>query len=306
MSQRPLGKEIKYTTLYWFVKFLIFASNKLPRGWWLAFCGFLGKLAYAFSPRNRDLALVHLGLVYGREKSLREINELCKNFFVMLGKNAGDVLRSTTMRSLEDILKVVEVHHYENFERAYAKGKGVIFITGHIGAFDMMVTYMSLRGLKPYVIGAPLKDERLNDLMFAHRNAFGAVAVERGKEMVRLFKALKLGGSVAMLIDVDTRVKSRFVEFLGMPAATPVGASILAMKTGAAVVPMFIHLREDGRQQIDIFPEVPVKTDGDEEADLVENTQRFTRTIESYIRQHPTQWTWMHERWKTKPGEEER
>jgi len=306
MAKRPIGKEIKYTALYWFVRFLIFVSNKMPRKWWLAFCGSLGKLAYAFLPRNRELAMVHLGMVYSREKSPNEIKAICREFFVMLGKNAGDVLRSTAIRGLGDIEKVSTVNNYGNFERAYAKGKGVLFITGHIGAFDLLVTYMSLRGMKPYVIGTPLKDERLNDLMFQHRNAFGAVAVEKGKEMVRLFKALRTGGSVAMLIDVDTRVKSRFVNFLGMPAATPVGAAILAMKTGAAVVPMFIHLNEKGLQEIDVFPEVEVKTDGDEESDMVENTQRFTRVIESFVRQHPTQWTWMHERWKTRPGEEVR
>jgi len=141
-------------------------------------------------------------------------------------------------------------------------------------------------------------------LLFNYRNAYGAVAVERGRETLRLIKALKTGGSVAILIDQDTKVKSRFVDFFGMKAATPVGAAILAMKTGAAVVPTYIFLGEDNKQHMHILPEIPLVLTGDEENDMLTNTQNYTRFIEEQIRQHPTQWVWMHERWKTKPGEE--
>ena len=107
-----------------------------------------------------------------------------------------------------------------------------------------------------------------------------------------------------MLIDQDTRVKSRFVNFFGKPAATPVGATVLAMKTGAAVVPTYIHLGGDWKQHMYILPEIPMRDSGDEEEDVVYNTQVLTNFIEDTIREHPDQWVWMHERWKTKPGEE--
>jgi KDO2-lipid IV(A) lauroyltransferase len=164
---------------------------------------------------------------------------------------------------------------------------------------------MALRGLKPNIIGTPLKDERLNDLLFNYRNAYGAVAVERGKETLRLLKALKSGGSAAILIDQDTKVKSRFVPFFGTPAATPVGAAILAIKTGAAVVPTYVCLDEsDWKQHMHILPEIPTIITGDDEYDMVENTKVYTKFIEDTIRKYPTQWVWMHERWKTRPGEE--
>jgi len=248
--------------------------------------------------------ILHLGLAFGREKSMREILDLSKLTFKMLGKNAGDVLRARNVKSLDDLNKFLETHGVENFESATAKGKGVIFLTCHLGAFDLQITNMALRGLKPNIIGTPLKDERLNDLLFNYRNAYGAVAVERGRETLRLIKALKTGGSVAILIDQDTKVKSRFVDFFGMKAATPVGAAILAMKTGAAVVPTYIFLGEDNKQHMHILPEIPLVLTGDEENDMLTNTQNYTRFIEEQIRQHPTQWVWMHERWKTKPGEE--
>lgn len=304
MENRPVTKRIKYSVVYYFVRFLIFIANLMPRRMWLSFCGMLGRLAYFFAAKTRELSIIHLGYAYGREKSMREILQMSKKMFVMLGKNAGDILRARAVRTLADLDRFISVHGYENFEQATIKGKGVIFLTCHLGAFDLQITVMSLRGLKPNIIGTPLKDARLNELLFDYRNAYGAVAIERGKETLRLIKALKTGGSVAILIDQDTKVKSRFVDFFGTAAATPVGAAILAMKTGAAVVPTYIYLGEDGMQHMYLLPEIPLVISGDEEKDMITNTQNYTRFIEEQIRKHPEQWVWMHERWKTRPGEE--
>lgn len=227
---------------------------------------------------------------------------MAKRTFVMLGKNAGDILRSSRkVKSLKDIEKILVTQGLENFEAAQAKGKGVIFLTCHLGAFDLQVTNMAMRGLNPNIIGTPLKDKRLNDLLWEYRNAHGAIAIERGKETFRMIKILKSGGSVALLIDQDTKVKTVFVDFFGMPAATPVGATVLAMKTGASIVPTYIYLAEDGLHHMHILPEMPMRISDDEESDIVFNTQLLTNFIEEQIRKHPEQWVWMHERWKTQP-----
>jgi len=304
MENRSLKKRLKYTSLYYFIRFLIFASNLLPRKVWLAFCGWLGKISYAVSPKPRERVIYHLGLAFGKEKSTSEILTLSKRVFVMLGKNAGDILRSLKVRTLTDLDKFLITHGIENYEKAFAKGKGVMFLTSHLGAFDLQITNMALRGLNPSIVGTALKDERLNQLLWQYRNAYGAVAIERGKESVRLFKVLKSGGSIAILIDQDTKVKSRFVDFFGMQAATPIGATVLAMRTGAAVVPTYIYLDEKGMQNMHILPEIPLVITGDEEKDLITNTQNFTTFTEQIVREHPDQWVWMHERWKTRPGEE--
>lgn len=304
MEKRPLRKRIKYFALYWFVRFLLAFSNALPRRWWLAFCGFLGKIAYATSPPTRERVIRHMGLAYAGELSTRQIVDLARRVFVMLGKNAGDIFRSSQVRSRAQLDKFLVTHGYEHFEAANAKGKGVIFLTCHLGAFDLQITNMAMRGLQPNIIGTALKDARLNELLVEYRNAHGAIAIERGKETFRLIKALKSGGSVAILIDQDTKVKSRFVQFFGMQAATPVGAAVLAMKTGAAIVPTIVHLGSDHKQHMEIFPALPVVVTGDDEKDMVENTQVFTDFIEQQIRRFPDQWVWMHERWKTRPGQE--
>jgi Kdo2-lipid IVA lauroyltransferase/acyltransferase len=299
--RKRIRRRIKYSFLYYFVSFLIRISNRMSRARWLTFCGNLGKVAYALAVKSKARTIHHLTLAFGQEKSADEIKRISRDVFVMLGKNVGDILRHMQVSSLEDLNGFVEMKGFENFEKANARGKGVIFVACHMGAFEFQITSMALRKLNFMVIGTPLSDKRLNDLMWNHRNRNGTNAVERDKATFPMLKVLKSGGSVALLMDQDTRVKSTFVNFFGMPAHTPIGPALLALKTGAAVLPAFSHLGEDGKQHIEILPEIPLQRTGNEEEDIRLNTQRYTNVIEDRIRQHPSQWVWMHERWKTKP-----
>ncbi|MBX2970889.1 MAG: lysophospholipid acyltransferase family protein [Cyclobacteriaceae bacterium] len=301
---KKIRRKIRYPLILGLVRFMIFISRLFPRKTWLALCGFLGGMAFHVASRSRKLATKHLKMAYGKEKSEAEIKAIAKQVFVMMGKNAGDIIRAFKVHTLEDFNKIRVVHGVEIAERAFAKGKGVIFLTAHFGAFEFVATELAFRGYKPLIIGTPMKDERLTNLLWEQRNKLGASAIERGKETVRLIKSLKSGGTIAILIDQDTRVKSVFVDFFGMPCATPIGATLLALRTGAAIVPIFYHLREDGMQEANFYPEVELTITGDEETDMRVNTQRLSDVIEAEIRKHPAQWLWLHERWKTKPGEE--
>src|SRR6478609_280059 len=298
---KSLKRKVKYRLIYYLVKFLISISNWMPRSTWLAFCGWLGKIAGMFAVKSRELAVRHLTLAFGKEKTKEEIEKLSRDMFVMLGKNAGDVLRATNISSLPELEKFVVMKGMEHYETADKKGKGVVFVACHLGAFEFQITSMALRKFNFMVIGTPLKDKRLNDLMWNHRNKNGTNYVERDKATFPMLKVLKAGGCVALLIDQDTKVKSTFVDFFGIPAATPVGVALMAMKTGAAVLPAFSHLGTDGLQHIEILPEIPMRLTGNEEDDIQYNTQVYSRCIEDRIRQYPEQWVWMHERWKTKP-----
>lgn len=294
-------RKVRYSVVYRFVRFLIALSVAMPRVAWLRFCGFLGKVAYYFATETRTLTQRHLSIAYKNEKTASEIKKLSRKVFEYLGKNTGEMLRATRVKNLAQLEEFLIVSGYENFIQANAKGKGVIFLTCHLGAFDLQVSTMALKGLNPNIIGTPLKDERLNELLWDYRNKYGAVAIERGKETFRLIKVLKSGGSVALLIDQDTKVKSTFVNFFGRLASTPVGVTVLALKTGAAIVPTYVHLRADWKQHMQILPEVSLSITGDDERDVQENTQMLTDLIENIIRRHPEQWVWMHERWKTRP-----
>jgi len=301
---KKFRRKIRYPVILALVRTMIFISRLFPRKAWLGLCGFLGGVSYWFARRSRKLAIRHLTMAYGKEKAEKEMKGLARQVFVKTGKNAGDSMRAFKIDSLTDFDKIRVVNRAEIAEQAFAKGKGVIFLTAHFGAFEFVATELAFRGYKPLIIGTPMKDKRLTNLLWEQRNKLGASAIERGKETVRLIKTLKTGGTIAILIDQDTRVKSVFVNFFGIPCATPIGATLLALKTGAAIVPMFYHLREDGMQEANFYPEVELLITGDEETDMKVNTQRLNDVIETEIRKHPAQWLWLHERWKTKPGEE--
>ena len=222
----------------------------------------------------------------------------------MIGMNAGDLIRGYKISEYDEFKKIVVLKGEEHLNNALAKGKGVMALVSHLGAFEFTATEFSFRGLKPLIIGTPVKDKKLNDLLWSQREKLGATAVERGKDTLKVMKNLKAGGTMMILIDQDTKVKSRFVNFFGKPCATPVGAAIIAMKTGAAVVPTIIHLREDLIQEINCYPEIPMTITGNDEEDMIVNTQKMSDATETEIRKYPAQWLWMHERWKTKPGQE--
>lgn len=242
-------------------------------------------------------------MAFGKEKSAREIIGLSHDVFKMMGKNAGDIFHGFRVSDMESFKKFTDIRGSEIANAAVASGKGVIFFSGHVGAFELIATELSLEGYKPLVVGTAMKDERLTNLLWSHRNKLGAYTIERGKETMRLIRTLKAGGTFGILIDQDTKAKSVFVNFFGIPCATPIGATVLAMKTGAVLIPMFFHLREDGMQEVNYYPEVELTLTGNDQEDLVVNTQKLTDIIEREIRKHPAQWVWMHERWKTKPGE---
>lgn len=303
MTWKKFRRKVRYSFLYIVVRILIVVSGAVPRKIWLSLFGFLGGIGYYTATYSRKVAINNLTLAYGQEKSEQEIRALAKKVFVMIGKNGADIIRSYRITSRDTYERLRVITGVEHLEMAYAKGKGVIFLTAHLGAFELCATEMAVRGYKPLIIGTAMKDERLTELLWRQRSKLGASAIERGKETVRLIKTLKSGGTVAILIDQDTRVKSVFVDFFGKPCSTPIGAAVLALKTGAAVVPVFLHLREDGMQEVTCYPEVELEQTGNEEQDVLANTQKFTGIIESEVRKYPEQWLWIHERWKTRPNE---
>lgn len=301
---KKIKRIIRYNAIYGTIKVMIFVSRLMPRKTWLKLCGNLGELAYYISTRSRALTKKHLAFAYGSEKSEAEIKALSKEVFRMMGMNAGDLMRAYNIDDYDEFKKIVVIKGEEHLNAAIAKGKGVMALVSHLGAFEFTATEFSFRGLKPLIIGTPVKDKKLNDLLWKQREKLGAVGVERGKDTLKVIKNMKAGGTMMILIDQDTKVKSRFVNFFGKPCATPVGAAIIAMKTGATVIPTIIHLRDDLVQEINCYPEIPMVNTGDEEADMIENTQRMSDATEREIRKFPSQWVWMHQRWKTKPGKE--
>jgi KDO2-lipid IV(A) lauroyltransferase len=303
VDNRPFLKRLKYTLLFWLVKGLIFITEKLPRSVVYFVYGSLGRIAYYFAGKSRDKAIENLTIVFGKQKTHKEIKGIAKKMFLNLGKNLATVMRVFPMENLDQLYKQVRIVGKENLDAAYAKGKGVVLLTAHIGAFEILGTFIGLN-YKSIMVGTKLKDPRLDALIVASRSKGGSKYVHRGENTLQLMRSLKEGRVMIILIDQDTKVKSRFVEFMGVPAATPIGATMIALKTGADIVPVVVQMDAFDNQTITCMPALEVTRSSDAEQDLLDNTLRMNQAIDAFIRKDPSQWVWMHDRFKTKPGQE--
>jgi KDO2-lipid IV(A) lauroyltransferase len=198
---------------------------------------------------------------------------------------------------------VVVLDGEENFEAARRRGKGVLFLTGHMSAWELAPFAHALYGHPLQFLVRPIRNRRVDELINSYRCLSGNQPIEKNKSARMIFKVLNDGGTVGILSDHNTSLEEGvFVDFFGVPASTTSGLARIALRTGAAVVPGFLFW--DTAQKVyrlRFEPAVELARSDNEEADVRENTARFTRVIEDYIRAHPDQWLWVHKRWKTRP-----
>jgi KDO2-lipid IV(A) lauroyltransferase len=296
-----LKKRVKNWLLYNLITSIIFVLNSLPRKSSISLGRFLGKLAYFIIADARKRTQNNLKIAFGQEKNPRELRRLALNVFENVGKNVVDAVRLKNMKwnQIEGITKVEGLEYFDN---AYKVGKGVIALTGHIGNFELLGAYFSLKGYKVSVIGRELYDPRLDALLVESRESVGLENIPSSASVKQVIRALRSGRALGVLADQDSsRVRGVFVDFFGRPARTPVGPVLLAYKTQSPIVPMAIVRDENDRYKIIVKKPVELVFSGNKEKDLIETTQNYTRVLESIIREYPSQWLWMHDRWKSKP-----
>ncbi len=203
----------------------------------------------------------------------------------------------------ENIARIVTVEGAENFECARSRGKGVLFLTGHMSAWELAPFAHALYGHPLHFLVRPVANRRVDELVNSYRCLSGNAPIEKNRAARAILKVLGEGGTVGVLADHNTALEeSVFVNFFGVPASTTSGLARLALRTGAAVVPGFLRWDPPSRKYILGFaPVVELSRSGDEESNVIENTARFTKVIERFIRAHPDQWLWVHKRWKTRP-----
>lgn len=299
---RPFKKRVKYFFIHAGLQCIIAICKVAPRDTLLKICGKLNLITYRLIPKERKRTIQHLTLAFP-EKSQQEIVAMSRSVYYDLGRNFGEYLRGIRRKKIAYYESILRVNGWDHLEQAIAKGKGVIMITGHMGAFELCASYIALKGVPLTVASTALKDPKLNSILVHSRESKGIRNVPRGSSSFTLLKALKKGETIGLLIDQDTKVKSVFVPFFGEECATPVGPALLALKTGAPVIAMGIHLAKDGKQELNVLPEIKFNYSGNEQIDLVDHTALLNQTIEDLIMMAPTQWVWMHQRWKTKRKE---
>lgn len=260
----------------------------------------VGRLAAVLARGERRKALASLARAFP-EKSQAERDALMRACFRHLGRMALELVCVKQLDADVDAWVDWTQESRAAFDAALARRKGVVFVTGHVGNWELLARRAGLAGYPVFTIAREASDPRTTALIERFRASGGVKPIWRGrpsaaKEMLRTLKA---GHFLGLLIDQDTKVQSVWVPFFGHPAKTPRAAADLALRTGAAVLTGFCHRVGPHRYRIEMR-EVPVPP-GDDDAAVTALTATLTRAIEDAIRAHPEQWVWMHERWKSTP-----
>jgi Kdo2-lipid IVA lauroyltransferase/acyltransferase len=241
------------------------------------------------------------------EKSLNERRRILLGVFTSLGRQLAELCQFPRYTA-ENIDDVVVYDGLENYERAYARGKGVLFLTAHFGGWELSAFAHSLHGHWLHVVMRPMDNPYLDRLLQSYRTMHGNKVVPKDDFVRGLLAAMRAGETVGILMDTNmTPPQGVFVDFFGIPACTASGLARMALRTDAAVVPGFTIWDEAlGKYRLRFDPAIELVRTGDLEADIVANTQKFNNVIEEYVRQYPEQWLWVHRRWKTRPEGEAR
>jgi KDO2-lipid IV(A) lauroyltransferase len=284
---------------YLLLKGVSFFINLLPEGFAL-WCGKqLGNILFHLDWERRKVALENLHLAFGKEKSKEEVLATARGTFQNLGMMAIEFFRIPKM-DVETFKKRVKIEGLEEALRLLEKGKGGLLLLSHFGNWEMMGIMSKLIGEPIMVIAKPMKkNRRIDQFITKIRNAAGLEVVSSIKASRIVMKALSQNRVVGILIDQRAkRSEGIWADFFGKKAPTTPALAVLAMKTGAPVVPVFMVRDGFGKHRMIIQNALELVHTGDIKKDVETNTQLFNHTLESMIRQYPDQWFWVHRRWE--------
>jgi KDO2-lipid IV(A) lauroyltransferase len=273
----------------------------LPRGMARVVGAGIGALAWGIVPRLRSVGLRNLELSFPEWTEKQRLSVLRR-----LYRNLGWLLAEFCQMPKYTRENTRSFFRYDGLERYLAardKGRGVLIVTGHLGAWELSSFYHSLMGYPMSMVIRRLDNAKVDGLVNNIRCLHGNRVLHKDDFARGLLGAMRQGETVGILMDTNmTPPQGVFVPFFGKLACTASGLARVALKTGAAVLPGFMLWEEAEQKYVLHFgEEIVFERTGDDEADAVANTAKCTAAIEAYVRRYPDQWLWVHRRWKTRP-----
>lgn len=245
--------------------------------------------------RNLELAMPELG-----SKQRRRI---IKGVFRNLGRLLGEFSQFPKLDACA-ISQIVIYDGFENYAAALERRRGVLFLTGHFGAWELCAFAHGAYGHALNFLARPLDNPLLEKLVNSYRCLSGNRVIDKNDAARAVLESLRRGQAVGFLIDINVlREEGVFCDFFGVPACSSTGLAVIALRTGAPVVPGFLIWDERiKKHRLRFEPELEIIKTGDFKRDVYLNTARFNQIIEEHVRRHPDQWLWIHKRWKTRPA----
>jgi Kdo2-lipid IVA lauroyltransferase/acyltransferase len=280
---------------------LVRGLGALPRPWARAAGAGLGALAFVLTGRLRRTGERNLQLAYPASDHAwrkRVLRQLYRNLGVHLAEFC--VMSRYTQEGTRGLVRYAGLEYYL---AARDQGRGVLVVTGHLGLWELSSFYHSLMGYPMSMVIRRLDNPLVDRLVNGIRCLHGNTVLHKDDFARGLLGAMRRGETVGILMDTNmTPPQGLFVDFFGVPACTASGLARVAMRTEAATLPGFLTWREEEKKYVLEFGEpLELVRTGNDEQDIVTNTQICTTAIETWVRRFPEQWLWVHRRWKTRP-----
>jgi len=300
-TKRMLGRKIGSVLM----RIFAVLTGVLPY-WWSYFLGKgAGSIMYHFVVRYKKIALESLTTAFP-DKPLDERQAIAKQSVIYMAQGALEVFYCIKKRRLLDDGVRIEGRRY--LDEALKQKKGVIGLTAHFGNFPLMTIKLAREGYPVNAIARPMRDPDAGDFIYNLRHTFGFKMIfsQPRKEIVaKTLRALRDNELILIQMDQNFGEGGVWVDFFGKLAATPIGPIVFALRTDAVVVPVFIRHEGYGRHCIEILPAQPLIKTADSDETVLLNAAQFSKIIESQIRKHPSEWGWIHRRWKSQPSAEQ-
>jgi KDO2-lipid IV(A) lauroyltransferase len=296
--------SMRETLEYWLVVLVARALGVMPRGLARLIAGFLAIAVYGALGRLRRVGVRNLELAFP-ELSAKARRDILRGTYRSLAWQLVEFCRMAgyTAENSRAELRTEGLEHYVS---ARARGKGVLVVTGHLGAWELSSFYHSLMGYPMGMVIRRLDNRRLDDYVNGIRCMHGNRVLHKDDFARGLLTAMRAGETVGILMDTNMRPpQGVFVDFFGHQACTASGLARVALKSGAAVLPGFMVWEKAERKYVLRFgPELEFRQTGDADADARAATQVCATVTEEWIRRYADQWLWIHRRWKTRPAGE--
>ena len=286
--------------VYWLFRLTILLMRPLPL--WLGYrvAAVVAEICYHFFRRQREALNANLSWVL-QERDPRVVDAVARRAFRNFGKFVIDFIHFPVM-TREEVRRRLVFRQWEDLDEVARSGRGVLMVTMHFGVWDLGAAALAAYDYPINAIADSFAYPKMNDLVHGSREKLGVRIIPRERVGLGVFRALRRGEMLAMLIDVPPPDQTIVVDFLGAPAEVSAAPARLALRTGAWVVPAVV-LRGPGRDWL-IRPIIDIRAvryqpTGDEETDVRALTQLIMRALERYVREYPEQWFIFRRVWPT-------
>jgi len=280
----------------------------MPRSLAIQILDALAALVYRCDAAHRHIARVNLKIAFPELKP-HECDQIARKSFQCIARNLLEISRLPllTRSNISTLVEYDSISGLNNYEAARSRGKGILYLTGHFSAWELLPAAHALHGYPLDFVTRPLDNIFLERYLLRIRECTGNRVIYKKDSAKGILRSLKYAGAVGILMDQNTGTfDGIFSEFFGLPATTITSAALFALRTDATVLPGYLTPMKDNRYKIKFLPPHDLIRTGDIDQDIQLNVRAFNAILEQIIREQPESWLWAHKRWKYQPPENPR